>query len=165
MLQHELLMVVAAPLIALSAPLVAFVWALPPEPRRRTLDAMRRPPVRMAWTAISAPLSVFLLHGIALWLWHLPALYDAALADDGVHLVQHLCFFLTAALFWWGIAHGRYGRLGYGARSRLRLRARPFTAACSVRCLTFSTTCGTRRMRSRIRAASCRSKINSSLAC
>jgi putative membrane protein len=32
-----------------------------------------------------------------------------------VHAVQHLCFFGTAALFWWGIAHGRYGRTGYGA--------------------------------------------------
>ena len=32
-----------------------------------------------------------------------------------MHVVQHLCFFGTAALFWWGIVHGRQGRLGYGA--------------------------------------------------
>src|SRR5437588_564476 len=31
------------------------------------------------------------------------------------HMVQHLSFFGSAALFWWGLAHGRYGRLGYGA--------------------------------------------------
>jgi putative membrane protein len=30
-------------------------------------------------------------------------------------VLQHLCFFGTAALFWWGIAHGRYGRIGHGA--------------------------------------------------
>ena len=50
-----------------------------------------------------------------MWIWHIPALYDAALAHEGVHVVQHLCFFSTAALFWWGIAHGRHGRTGYGA--------------------------------------------------
>ena len=64
---------------------------------------------------LTAPASVFLLHAIALWVWHLPALYDYALEHEGVHVVQHLCFFGTAALFWWGIAHGRYGRVGYGA--------------------------------------------------
>ena len=45
----------------------------------------------------------------------MPALYDAALEHEAVHVVQHLCFFGTAALFWWGIAHGRHGRAGYGA--------------------------------------------------
>ena len=34
--------------------------------------------------------------------------------DDAVHVVQHLSFFLTAALFWWALVHGRYGRIGYG---------------------------------------------------
>jgi cytochrome c oxidase assembly factor CtaG len=55
------------------------------------------------------------LHAVALWVWHLPALYDYAVAHEGVHIIQHLCFFASAALFWWGIAHGRYGRTGYGA--------------------------------------------------
>ena len=57
----------------------------------------------------------FILYGLALWIWHIPALYDAALEHEVVHVVQHLCFFGTAALFWWGIVHGRQGRLGYGA--------------------------------------------------
>jgi cytochrome c oxidase assembly factor CtaG len=58
---------------------------------------------------------VFFLHAIALWIWHLPALYEAALGNDGIHALQHLSFVLTAALFWWGMVHGRYGRIGYGA--------------------------------------------------
>jgi cytochrome c oxidase assembly factor CtaG len=47
--------------------------------------------------------------------WHVPALYDYALRHEAVHAVQLLCFFATATLFWWGIMHGRHGRLGYGA--------------------------------------------------
>jgi putative membrane protein len=115
MAQHELLMIVAAPLIAISAPLIAIVWAIPSAMRRRTVEAVRTRPIVNVWAALTAPLSVFLLHALALWVWHLPALYDAALAHEGIHVVQHLCFFGSAALFWWGIAHGRYGRLGYGA--------------------------------------------------
>jgi putative membrane protein len=115
MVQHELLMIVAAPLIAVSAPLVAVLWALPASARQRAIDAVRRRPLTVAWTAITAPLSVFLLHAVALWVWHLPTLYGYALQHESVHVLQHLCFFGTAALFWWGIAHGRYGRLGYGA--------------------------------------------------
>jgi putative membrane protein len=115
MVQHELLMVVAAPLVAMSAPLIAVLWALPANARQRAIDAVRRRPLTATWAALTAPLSVFLFHALALWIWHLPALYDYALEHEGVHAVQHLCFFGTAALFWWGIAHGRYGRVGYGA--------------------------------------------------
>ena len=115
MAQHELLIVVAAPLIAFGAPLVATLWALPAEARSRAVHAVRAPAIVSAWMAITAPLTVFLLHAAALWIWHLPALYDLALASESVHVLEHLCFFGTAALFWWGIAHGRYGRAGYGA--------------------------------------------------
>src|SRR5947209_19922807 len=44
MIQHELLMVVAAPLIASSAPLIALLWSMPRAGRRRALAAVRRPP-------------------------------------------------------------------------------------------------------------------------
>jgi putative membrane protein len=115
MAQHELLMVVAAPLIALSSPLVALLWALPPAARRRSVDFVRRPATAALWALLTAPATVWMLHALALWIWHLPALYDAALEHDGIHAIQHLCFFLTAALFWWSLVRGRYGRLGYGA--------------------------------------------------
>ena len=115
MVQHELLMVIAAPLMAMSGPLVALLWVAPAGIRRRALNAVRRQPIIAAWTAATAPASVFLLHALALWVWHMPALYAYALEHEGIHILQHICFFGTAALFWWGIAHGRYGRLGYGA--------------------------------------------------
>src|SRR2546423_4205298 len=97
MAQHELLMAVAAPLIALSAPVFAVLWAFPPAIRKRGLDALRRKPIVSTWAALTSPLSAFLLHFLALWTWHLPALYDYALAHEAAHAVQHLCFFGTAA--------------------------------------------------------------------
>jgi putative membrane protein len=115
MVQHELLMVVAAPLMAISAPLIALLWTLPAGIGRAALAAVRRPAIRSVWTALTAPASVFLLHAVALWVWHIPAFYDYAVEHEGVHVLQHVCFFGSAALFWWGIAHGRHGRRGYGA--------------------------------------------------
>jgi putative membrane protein len=115
MVQHELLMVIAAPLMAASRPLIAWLWLLPTGPRRAMLRAVLTRPITRTWGAITAPLSVFLLHAAALWIWHLPVLYDTALEHEWIHLLQHTCFFGSAALFWWGIAHGRYGRMGYGA--------------------------------------------------
>ena len=115
MAQHELLMVVAAPLLVLGTPLLAALWSLPSRFRKPIADRVQSNGVRRAWRFATAPVTVWLLHAAALWAWHDPALYQAALSSEGIHALQHICFFATAALFWWGLAHGRYGRLGYGA--------------------------------------------------
>ncbi len=113
MTQHELLMLVAAPLLVLGRPLVAVPWALPAH-LRLSLRRWQPDGFRRAWRHLTAPVVVLLLHGVVVWIWHIPALFEAALRSDAVHAVQHLGFFWTAALFWWALAHGRYGRLGYG---------------------------------------------------
>jgi cytochrome c oxidase assembly factor CtaG len=115
MVQHELLMVVAAPLMALGSPLAVLLWAVPLPTRVRLVAGFQRLRVGAIWRVLTSPPTAFCLYGAALWMWHLPALYDAALAHESIHTVQHLCFFGTAGLFWWGILHGRHGRLGYGA--------------------------------------------------
>jgi putative membrane protein len=115
MVQHELLMVVAGPLVALGAPLVGILWAMPSSVRHALVAGVQRTPLPVVWRVVAAPPTAFMLYGLALWAWHAPALYDAALEHEAIHVVQHLCFFGTAALFWWGIAHGRHGRMGYGA--------------------------------------------------
>ena len=115
MVQHELLMVVAAPLIAVGAPLVGILWALPLRLRLAVVGAVQHTPLPGIWRTIAPPAVAFFLYGVTLWIWHIPALYDAALEHEAVHIVQHLCFFGTAVFFWWGIVHGRQGRLGYGA--------------------------------------------------
>src|SRR5438067_2148900 len=98
MAQHELLMVVGAPLVALASPLVVFVWVLPRGGRRVAMRAMRGRRFAAAWAALTAPATVWLLHGVALWVWHMPSLYDAALQSATIHAIQHLCFFLSASL-------------------------------------------------------------------
>jgi len=115
MVQHELLMVVGAPLIVFGAPLVGMLWAMPSALRQTVAGGVQRLPLTMLWRTITAPAAAFMLYGVALWIWHAPALYDAALEHESVHALQHLCFFGTASLFWWGIVHGRHGRMGYGA--------------------------------------------------
>lgn len=53
--------------------------------------------------AITAPLTAWLLHAAALWLWHLPGLYQAALLSPLVHWLEHASF-LGSALLFWGVA-------------------------------------------------------------
>ena len=114
MVQHEILMLVSAPLMVLGRPFVVTLWALPRSTRDATARLIKRPAMTQAWRSISGPFTVLVLHALVLWVWHLPLLFEAALHDDALHAFQHLGFFLTAALFWWALIHGRYGRLGYG---------------------------------------------------
>ena len=114
MTQHEILMLLSAPLLVFGHPLIVFLWAMPPHWRDRWGAWARQPRVVQMWRGVTAPLVVFLLHAVAIWVWHVPALYEAALRNAGVHAVEHLAFVLTAALSWWGMVHGRYGRIGYG---------------------------------------------------
>jgi putative membrane protein len=115
MVQHELLILVAAPLLILGTPVVAGLWAFPRGSRRRLGRWVRVHPVRSAWRAVTHPLSAWTLHAAALWLWHAPRLYDAALTSAGIHAAQHLSFFGTALLFWWPLLQASpYRRLGHG---------------------------------------------------
>lgn len=112
MAQHEVLMLVSAPLLVLGRTLLAFFWAF--EDRERIGRRLQSPRVLSAWHGLTGPLVVWVLHAVALWVWHVPGLYEAALRNEAVHAVQHLSFFATASLFWWALVHGRFGRIGYG---------------------------------------------------
>lgn len=114
MTQHTLLMLLAAPLMMFGQPLLVWLWAFDANGRARITDLVVRPVVTAGWQAATGPLAVFLLHAIALWAWHVPALYESALHHAGIHALEHLCFLLAASMFWWGMVHGRYGRMGYG---------------------------------------------------
>jgi putative membrane protein len=101
MLQHEVLMVVAAPLLVLGRPLAAWSWAFPRTITVAIGSGFRRHGWRTFWHALTRPLSAWSLHAIALWGWHLPGAFEAALVRPGVHAAQHFCFLATALLFWW----------------------------------------------------------------
>jgi cytochrome c oxidase assembly factor CtaG/cytochrome c2 len=115
MTQHMLLMLAAAPLLTFGQPLLVWMWALREGPRERMASFVRRPPVQSTWRVFTSPTWVFLLQAAALWIWHVPMFYEAALRNDAVHAVQHLGLVVAAGLFWWAMLHGRYGRMGYGA--------------------------------------------------
>jgi putative membrane protein len=114
MAQHELLMVVAAPLLVLGKPVIPMIWALPQSWRTPVASAVQDGAIGRAWSHLTGPLTATTLHAIALWIWHIPFLYEATLRNDYIHGFEHFCFFITAALFWWALIHGRYGRIGYG---------------------------------------------------
>jgi len=101
MAQHLILILAIAPLAVLSAPLAAFAWALPPTSRHR-LTILR--PLRSLATMPTA----FVLHSLALWAWHLPVLYDAAIQQPTVHVLEHLSFLVTAICFWWAVLGSSY---------------------------------------------------------
>lgn len=112
MAQHELLMLVAAPLMVAGRPFIAMLWGVSASQRELIASAARR--VEKPWELLTGPVTVLALHAVVLWVWHVPALFESALRSESVHVFQHLGFFVTAALFWWALIHGRYGRLGYG---------------------------------------------------
>ena len=105
MIQHELLMIVAAPLLVLGKPLGVWVWALPRDWRPLLGDALRHPLWLLPWRFLTAPLAAWVLHALALWLWHVPALFEAALRNETVHTCQHSSFLITALLFWWSVLY------------------------------------------------------------
>jgi putative membrane protein len=103
MVQHEVLMVLAAPLMVLGRPIGAWAWGLSPSGRRLFGRAFHRPRWRRFWRALTTPWAAWALHAAALWLWHAPAAFDAALRHEGVHSLQHASFLFSALLFWWTV--------------------------------------------------------------
>lgn len=104
MIEHETMMIVAAPFLVLSRPIGAMLWALPQGWRRALGSAAHRTWFTAFWSFITLPLTASVLHGATIWLWHAPRLFDAALEVEWVHWLQHLSFFGTALLFWWALA-------------------------------------------------------------
>jgi putative membrane protein len=115
MLQHELLMLVGAPLMVAGRPLPTWLWGLPARARHRAAVGLRQGPVTGLWTLMTAPIVAWIVHGAVVWIWHAPPLYEAAIEHEGIHAVQHAMFAGSSVLFWWGLVYGRYGRAGYGA--------------------------------------------------
>jgi putative membrane protein len=99
MVQHILLSAVAPPLLVLGLPVRAWTWALPRTWRR--LGAS--PPVRFVvgvMNTLSRPPIATLIATLVLWLWHAPALFEAALEVEWIHTLEHVSFFLSSLLLW-----------------------------------------------------------------
>ncbi|MBC7814198.1 MAG: cytochrome c oxidase assembly protein [Burkholderiales bacterium] len=103
MVQHLLLVLVAAPLFTLCRPLPSLLRGLPAQGRKAFGNVAYDSLVRVLWWRLTRPLNALLLHIAALLVWHLPGLYGLALDQPVIHVLEHASFFLTAALFWWTI--------------------------------------------------------------
>jgi putative membrane protein len=114
MVQHELLMVVAAPLLVLGRPLLVALWALAP-PSRQVVASVARTPLRRFWSLLTRLDVATGLQLLVVLGWHLPALYQRSLRSELVHALQHTSFLATALLFWWAVFQGSQARLRYGA--------------------------------------------------
>lgn len=107
MLEHELLMLVAAPLLVLARPVGVALWALPQGWRQRAAGLRRDGWFRHPWQVLADPLVATALQIVALWAWHAPVLFDLALAESGWHIAQHVSFVATALLFWNAVLDAR----------------------------------------------------------
>ena len=101
MAQHLLLMVVAAPLLAYARPTAALVAGLPAGGRDMVRQSgLRGSRLRRTAHALARPVVVWIIGTLALWAWHMPALYEAALTHEPVHVLEHASFLGAALLFW-----------------------------------------------------------------
>lgn len=128
MVQHMLLIVVVAPLMVLARPLPQWRAAL-----GRSLDGLWRPVMALG----RHPGTCALLHAAAIWVWHAPAPYMAAVIHTGLHVLEHVSFLFTGWLFWWSVLQA--GRSGAPAAAMALLFTATHTGMLGA-LLTFSST-------------------------
>ena len=96
MAQHVLIgdLIPALALLAVRGPLVFFL--LP----AAVLAPLARSPLRRALSALLRPRVAYALWALNLAVWHIPSLYDYALAHDAVHYLEHACWVVAGFLVW-----------------------------------------------------------------
>jgi putative membrane protein len=123
MMQHILLIMVAAPLVLLGDPGINTVRGLPLTFRRSVLGFLSRQSWlhtvvnRLSW--LRSPVPVLVLFLGDLYLWHWNRLFNLTLQNDTVHICEHLFFLVTALLFWSQVIDQRalHARLPYIQRA------------------------------------------------
>jgi putative membrane protein len=109
MVQHVLLLVVAAPLIVLARPWIRLWRTLPLNARCTLARAFshggRAEPLRRLSRQLGSPAVSFVAFCGVLLAWHLPVLFDATLRSEALHALEHTLFFSTAVMFWKQVIH------------------------------------------------------------
>ena len=93
MVQHMLLMMLVPPLLLLGTP----AWMLRPLLRQRGIAPLAR--------FLTSPLIAFAIYNVVFVIWHFPFMYNAALENHDLHIVQHLMFIATATMMWWPVVN------------------------------------------------------------
>jgi len=104
MVQHLLLLTVAAPLFALAAPWTLPLRLLRPAPRRGVVawwrGARSTRPLRVGAAFLAVPAAAWIAFNLNLVVWHVPAAFDLTLRSEPVHDLEHLLFLGLGVLFW-----------------------------------------------------------------
>jgi putative membrane protein len=115
MAQHLILILLAAPLFVLARPLIAFLWAMPRR-LRRWFGLQWGGALGQVFAVLTSPVSVWLWFCGLFVFWHTPGPYSWALRHEPVHVLEHLCFFVSAFAFWSVVIEpSGKRRLDYGA--------------------------------------------------
>ncbi|MDQ1395331.1 MAG: putative rane protein [Acidimicrobiaceae bacterium] len=113
MAQHVILLTVVAPLLALGATVPGLLWGLPSSLRSRLHPLWQRAVRSAAGTGWSTWVAAtVVIQAAVMWVWHAPVLYEAALHNDALHLVEHASFVMSSTTMWWALAGGRRSRRG-----------------------------------------------------
>jgi putative membrane protein len=91
MVQHMLLILAVPPLLLLGIP------------KEMAGRALSFPWVRRAEAILSRPVLAWSIGVGVLWLWHWPPIYNAALASEPIHIIEHLSFLTASTIFWWPV--------------------------------------------------------------
>lgn len=114
MIQHLLLMMLAPPLLWLGEPLVPLLRGLPVPVRRYWIAPLfRKRAVRGLFAWLTQPVPAWLIFTLSTWIWHLPPLYEWALAVPWAHHLEHICFLAAGLIFWWPVIEPFPGRLAW----------------------------------------------------
>jgi putative copper resistance protein D len=98
MVQHVLLMLVAAPLLALAAPITLILRLSSSATRHRWILPVLH---SRALRAISHPVVAWMLFVAVMWGTHFSPLFNLSLENPWVHDFEHVLFLAVALLFWW----------------------------------------------------------------
>jgi cytochrome c oxidase assembly factor CtaG len=131
MVQHLLLAMVAPALFAVSAPVTLALRVASPAIRRRLLlPVLHARLVRL----LASPIVAWATFTVVMFATHFSPLYDAALEDPRLHLLEHGLFLVSGCLFWWPVAASDPipGRLGYGGRLAYVALQMPVNAAVGL---------------------------------
>ncbi|WP_167784901.1 cytochrome c oxidase assembly protein [Ramlibacter rhizophilus] len=114
MVQHEVVLLVVAPLLVLSRPLGPLVWGLPAAWRPGAAGLARGLGLAWAMRVLTRPATAWWVHALVLWAWHAPVLFQAALRRAWVHDLQHASFLIASLVFWWALFQSHGGRQRQG---------------------------------------------------
>jgi putative membrane protein len=104
MFQHMLLIVIISPLLVFGESPGSFLLALASPVRRKLGRGWQRTRwLKSAWRTLTQPMMAWALNILTVWVWHVPRLYETALENEALHMLEHLCLLATSLLFWWTI--------------------------------------------------------------